>query len=150
MEMVDELRGGAVAGVWTLTGSGPRVLGIRNLYSDDSPKRQVTSTFVTHGEFAGLEFLTNNHIYPLFPKHPAMPPPPSLTPAQLALQAERKALKIAKKAAAQAEAKEAAGSSQAVLSDSDKAKVLRRDWTGYNGEQRSLRLVTWNVCVADS
>jgi hypothetical protein len=76
-----------------------------------------------------------------------MPPPPSLTPAQLSLQAERKALKEAKKAAAQAAAKEIAGSSsQALISDSDRAKFLQRDWTGYSGQQKSLRLVTWNVC----
>lgn len=75
-----------------------------------------------------------------------MPPPPSLTPAQLALQAERKALKEAKKAAAQAAAKDDAGSLSQALSESDRAKFLRREWTGYTGQRKSLRLVTWNVC----
>jgi hypothetical protein len=77
-----------------------------------------------------------------------MPPPPSLTPAQLALQAERRALKEAKKATAQAQAKENAGPIAVVQSDSDKAKFLRRDWVtrAKRDSTRSLRIVTWNVC----
>jgi hypothetical protein len=79
-----------------------------------------------------------------------MPPPPSLTPAQLALQAERKALKEAKKAAAQAEAKAKGVATPELLSDSDKAKFLKRDWIA-RGEQstKPLRIVTWNVCDDD-
>ena len=77
-----------------------------------------------------------------------MPPPPSLTPAQLALQAERRALKEAKKAAAQAEAKANAGPIAAIQNEGDKAKFLRRDWiaSGKHNSTRPLRIVTWNVC----
>jgi len=73
-----------------------------------------------------------------------MPPPHSLTPAQLALQAERRALKEAKKAAAQAEAK--VHPVPELANDSDRAKVLQRRWISRDKEVKSLRIVTWNVC----
>ena len=77
-----------------------------------------------------------------------MPPPPSLTPAQLALQAERRALKEAKKAAAQAEAKAKAGPIAVIQNEGDKAKFLQRDWIkrADHDSTRPLRIVTWNVC----
>jgi hypothetical protein len=73
-----------------------------------------------------------------------MPPPHSLTPAQLALQAERRALKEAKKAAAKAEAK--VQSVPGLANDSDKAKILQRRWISRDKDTKSVRIVTWNVC----
>jgi len=75
-----------------------------------------------------------------------MPPPPSLTPAQLALQAERRVLKEAKKAAAQAEAK--VQPVPQLADDSDRAKFLQRRWVPRDKHDtpKSLRIVTWNVC----
>ena len=75
----------------------------------------------------------------LFP----MPPPHSLTPAQLALQAERRALKEAKKAAAKAEAK--VNPVPELANDGDKAKILQRRWIARDKVIKSLRIVTWNV-----
>ena len=72
-----------------------------------------------------------------------MPPPPSLTPAQLALQAERRALKEAKKAAAKAEAK--VNPIPELVNDGDKAKILQRRWIARDKEIKSVRIVTWNV-----
>jgi hypothetical protein len=73
-----------------------------------------------------------------------MPPPHSLTPAQLALQAERRALKEAKKAAAKAEAK--VQTVPGLANDCDKAKFLQRRWISRDKETKSVRIVTWNVC----
>ena len=72
-----------------------------------------------------------------------MPPPPSLTPAQLELQAERRTLKEAKKAAAKAEAK--VHPVPELANDSDKAKILHRRWISRDKETKSVRIVTWNV-----
>lgn len=73
-----------------------------------------------------------------------MPPPHSLTPAQLALQAERRVLKEAKKAAAQSEAK--VHPVPELANDSDKAKFLQRRWIARDKQAKPLRIVTWNVC----
>lgn len=80
-------------------------------------------------------------------------PPPQLTPAQLALQAERKALKQAKKAAAQAANGGAAPSASATEQD-DRSRFLKREWVKRGaadadaGGGRPTRIVTWNVCVS--
>lgn len=77
-------------------------------------------------------------------------PPPTLTPAQLALQAERRALKQAKKEAAQALAKEN-GTAPVVITDAERSRYLNRSWVGVKGkkvddrESRKVWLVTWNV-----
>lgn len=80
-----------------------------------------------------------------------------LTPAQLALQAERKALRESKKAAAKAQAgSQAVGVQSAGDVPDDRSKILKREWVrlNRNGDgiasssvlERTTRIVTWNVC----
>jgi hypothetical protein len=79
-------------------------------------------------------------------------PPHTLTAAQLALQAERKAAKEAKKAAAKALAKEQ-GTAPVVISEAERTKFLNREWVNLNRSKgqaeedasRRVRLTTWNV-----
>lgn len=87
-------------------------------------------------------------------------PPFQLTPAQLALQAERKALKEAKKAAVKAQAGNGAVGVEGPGSEQDdKSRFLRREWVrcgsdsasasaseSGSGSRRTTRIVTWNVC----
>jgi hypothetical protein len=79
-----------------------------------------------------------------------MPPPPSLTPAQLALQAERRAAKLAKKAAAQAANGVGPVTPQQAL-EAERRKFLRREWLAVGGQNgtaesgRRVKIITWNV-----
>jgi hypothetical protein len=75
-----------------------------------------------------------------------MSPPTSLTPVQLALQAERKAAKLAKKAANQANG---ANNTQLAL-EAERRRFLKRDWidlkgSAVEGSSRRVKLLTWNV-----
>ncbi|GFZ46087.1 hypothetical protein JCM24511_04333 [Saitozyma sp. JCM 24511] len=79
-----------------------------------------------------------------------MPPPPSLTPAQLALQAERRAAKLAKKAAAQAANGVGPVTPQQVL-EAERRKFLKREWLAVGGQNgasdsgRRVKIITWNL-----
>jgi len=73
-----------------------------------------------------------------------MPLPPNvvLTPAQLAKQAERKAAKLAKRAAS-----EAAGN-KVDPAEVERRRILQRSWVPLGGTaegKRTARIVTWNV-----
>lgn len=81
-----------------------------------------------------------------------MPPPHQLTPAQLAIQAERKALKQAKKAAAQASSNSSGSTSAPTGTEQDdRSRFLIREWVSCgstNGSRATrTRIVTWNVCL---
>lgn len=70
-----------------------------------------------------------------------MPPPPTLTPAQLAKQAERKAAKLAKKAA------NPNASATHTAAEAEKRRILKREWTKVSDAtgQGSARIGSWNV-----
>jgi hypothetical protein len=79
-----------------------------------------------------------------------MPAPPhvTLTPAQLAKQAERKAAKLAKKAATAA----TGAGAEAAAAEADRRRILRRSWVPITGAAERAaegklraRIVTWNV-----
>lgn len=68
-----------------------------------------------------------------------MPPPPNLTAAQLAKQAERKAAKLARKAANPNKQQQAA--------EELKRRILKREWTRVSNAsgEHSARIGSWNV-----
>jgi RNA exonuclease NGL2 len=71
-----------------------------------------------------------------------MPPPPHLTAAQLAKQAERKAAKLARKAAS------GAANSVPSAEELEKRRIIKREWMnlGPSSEgKRTAQIVTWNV-----
>lgn len=81
-------------------------------------------------------------------------PPPKLTPAQLALQAERKAAKLAKKAAAQrANGVDGSAAQTANQLEAERRRFLRREWVPVGRAASSeaspggkrAKIVTWNV-----
>lgn len=81
-------------------------------------------------------------------------PPPTLTPAQLALQAERKAAKLAKKAAAQrANGVDGNGQQNENQLEAERRRFLRREWVPVGRAASSeappggkrAKIVTWNV-----
>lgn len=70
-----------------------------------------------------------------------MPPPPHLTPAQLAKQAERKAAKLARKAAMD-------NPRQLTPDEAARRRIIERRWTTVGSKPegaRTARVVTWNV-----
>lgn len=75
-----------------------------------------------------------------------MPPPPNLSDAQLAKQAERKAAKLARKAAAATN-----GPTPAQLAEAERRRILGREWipigSGTPAGNKKVKVVTWNVSV---
>lgn len=73
------------------------------------------------------------------------PPHVKLTAAQIAKQAERKAAKLAKRAAAAANG--TAGMSEQELA---RRRILKREWveTGSSDKSRRAKVTTWNVSAA--
>lgn len=74
-----------------------------------------------------------------------MPPPPHLTPAQLAKQAERKAAKLARKAALAD-----VNPRQMTPDEAARRRIIQRKWipvgAGAKGDaMQTARVVTWNV-----